>query len=199
MRQTTRIAILGLYSSGSTAVAGILHHLGVEMGSPFCYNYYESAWLARQLRIWWNEPFLQEMIPKKVRIQILTNWIQEQELRGNSQWVGMKHPLLSLCADDIVEAWGKDIRFIWSCRPLENSINSLDSRDWWTNGEIVQGTLWSALTRFFKQQPHLRIEFSQMMTHPEKEIGRIIEYVGMTPSKEQVKSALRFIQPKSWE
>src|SRR6266576_4665725 len=36
----TRIAVLGLYRSGSTVVAGVLHHLGVDMGPPFYGGYY---------------------------------------------------------------------------------------------------------------------------------------------------------------
>lgn len=40
-----RIAVLGLYNSGSTCVAGILDRLGVDMGAPFWAsetdNYYE--------------------------------------------------------------------------------------------------------------------------------------------------------------
>ena len=54
---TTRIAVLfGLYRSGSSAAAGVLHHLGVEMGAPYWMDNYESARLARRLRRWWHEP-----------------------------------------------------------------------------------------------------------------------------------------------
>ena len=61
MKQT-RIAVLGVYRSGSTAVAGALHHLGVDMGPPFFEGFYESAGLSKQLRRWWDEPRLVEKV-----------------------------------------------------------------------------------------------------------------------------------------
>ncbi|MCX6913612.1 MAG: hypothetical protein NT167_11280 [Verrucomicrobia bacterium] len=61
MKQT-RIAVLGVYRSGSPAVAGALHHLGVDMGPPFFEGFYESAGLSKQLRKWWDEPRLREQV-----------------------------------------------------------------------------------------------------------------------------------------
>jgi len=55
---TTRVAVLGLYRSGSSAAAGVLHHLGVEMGAPYFEDHFESAQLAKRLRRWWHEPDL---------------------------------------------------------------------------------------------------------------------------------------------
>jgi len=91
----TRIAVLGLYRSGSTAVAGALHHLGVDMGAPFFGGYYESEWLSKQLRQWWDEPRLVEKVAQAKRIRVLADWVQAREQAG-AKWVGMKHPLLSL-------------------------------------------------------------------------------------------------------
>jgi hypothetical protein len=99
MKQT-RIAVLGVYRSGSTAVAGALHHLGVDMGPPFFEGFYESAGLSKQLRKWWDEPRLREKVSQAKRVRVLAQWIQERE-RGGVRWVGMKHPLLSLCGEDL--------------------------------------------------------------------------------------------------
>jgi hypothetical protein len=65
----TRIAVLGLYRSGSSAAAGVLHHLGVEMGAPYWMDNYESARLARRLRRWWHEPDLHEHFPPAERVR----------------------------------------------------------------------------------------------------------------------------------
>jgi hypothetical protein len=43
MALTTVVAILGCYRSGSSLLAGVLHRLGVDMGSPFWGDYYERA------------------------------------------------------------------------------------------------------------------------------------------------------------
>src|SRR5487761_787575 len=78
------IAILGLYNSGSTALAGALHRLGVHMGAPFWYssderaknNFYEPWDLACQLRFWWNEPNIRENTDRQLRIACLGNWVR---------------------------------------------------------------------------------------------------------------------------
>jgi hypothetical protein len=101
---TTRVAVLGLYRSGSSAAAGVLHHLGVEMGAPYWMDNYESARLARRLRRWWHEPELQERFPAPERVRKLRDWISFLE-GGGAAHVGAKHPLLSLCGDDLVQAW----------------------------------------------------------------------------------------------
>ena len=118
----TRIAVLGVYRSGSTAVAGALHHLGVDMGPPYSGGI-TSPGLSKQLRQWWDEPRLQEKVGRAKRVRVLAQWIQERE-QGGVKWVGMKHPLLSLCGEDLVQAWGEDTRFIRCYRPLDESIES---------------------------------------------------------------------------
>jgi len=194
--QTTRIAVLGLYRSGSTALAGALHHLGVDMGAPFFEDYYEPAELALQLRQWWNEPELVKMTRAGKRVAALTRWIKKREKAG-SGWVGAKHPLLSLCGPDLLQAWGKETRFIWSHRPLEKSIQSLRSLGWWPDKEeFIQRTLWQSTTKFFASQEHLRLDYEAMLENPEREICHIVDYLGLHPNEEQVMNAIRSIKPK---
>src|SRR5436190_16197088 len=108
---STRIAVLGLYRSGSTVVAGVLHHLGVDMGAPFYGGYYESDWVSKQLRVWWDEGGeLQEKVQQSKRVKVLAEWMKEREASG-ARWVGIKHPLLSLCGEDLLQAWGEETRF----------------------------------------------------------------------------------------
>ena len=190
----TRIAVLGVYRSGSTAVAGALHHLGVDMGPPFFEGFYESAWLSEQLRRWWDEPRLREKVSPAKRIRVLAQWIQERE-QGGARWVGMKHPLLSLCGEDLVRAWGLETRFIRCCRPLEDSIDSLKRLGRKVDGEFLQGTLLAALDRFFAGREHLAIEFADLMTDPRREVQRLVEYLRIEAGAQQIESAIRFIEP----
>jgi hypothetical protein len=193
MKQT-RIAVLGLYRSGSTAVAGALHYLGVDMGPPFFEGYFESAWLSKQLRLWWDEPHLREKASRAKRVRVLAKWIEERE-RGGANWVGMKHPLLSLCGDDLVEAWGKETAFIRCSRPLEESIDSLERLGVRADNRFMQGTLFTELDRFFAGREYLRIEFADMMNCPERQIQRIVEYLRMKPDPDKLASAFRFVEP----
>ena len=190
----TRIAVLGVYRSGSTAVAGALHHLGVDLGPPFFEGFYESAWLSEQLRRWWDEPRLREKVGQAKRVRVLAQWIQERE-QGGARWVGMKHPLLSLCGDDLVQAWGPETRFIRCCRPLEDSINSLRRLGRKVDGAFLQGTLMAALDRFLAGREHLAIQFAELMANPRGQVQRLMEYLQITKDAERIQSAIRFIEP----
>ena len=222
----TRVAVLGLFRSGSTAAAGALHHLGVNMGPPYWQTHYEPDDLSRWLRSWWNEPRrnhapsageraaallrgeravwlneprLKEAAPAAERIAALRSWIEEREHAG-AACTGAKHPLLCLSAHDLVEAWGGATRFIWTHRPLENSVRSLVSLRWFPGKEDeMQGTLWRAAAQFFEHQPHLRVEFRAMMADPSREIDRIVEYLGLQPDPAQIAAAIQYIHPKTRE
>ena len=195
MSEKRRIAVLGLYRSGSSAAAGVLHHLGVGMGEPYFRDYYEPLLLSRKLRLWWREPLLQEMMPREARVQRLADWIVGQESKGKP-WVGAKHPLLSARGEDLLEAWGPNVRFIWTHRPIEQSIDSTLRLRWWTPAqcESVQRGLWDALQRFFSAQVHLRVDFADMVANPAREISRMIEFLEITPDAGQIDTAVGSVQ-----
>lgn len=192
---TTRIAVLGLYRSGSSAAAGALHHLGVEMGAPYFEDHFESAQLAKRLRRWWHEPDLQELFPPAERVRKLRDWISFVEA-GRATHVGAKHPLLSLCGDDLVKAWGPGVRFIWTGRPLDESIASIRRTGWWPEpyGERLQRRLWAEVNRFFAGHEHLRVDFSDMLADPEREIRRMAEYVDLHPDNDRFAAAIASIR-----
>jgi hypothetical protein len=107
----------------------------------------------------------------------------------------MKHPLLSLCGEDLVQAWGPETRFVRCCRPLADSIDSLRRLGRSVNGEFLQGTLMAALDRFFAGREHLGVEFADLMTNPRREVERLIDYLRITADGERIESAIRFIEP----
>jgi hypothetical protein len=191
-----RIAVLGLYRSGSTAVAGVLHHLGVDMGAPFYDGYYESEWLSAQLRLWWDEPRLQEKVGHAERVRVLSRWIEEREQAG-SQWGGMKHPLLSLCGEDLLQAWGRETSFIRCCRPLDESIQSLIKLKYRGDSAAVQKKLFAELERFFTNQQHLIMEFSDLMQDPDREVRRLIQFLDITPEQGKIGEAIDSVKPGS--
>jgi len=90
----TVVAVLGTYSSGSSAIAGVLHHLGVVMGTQFHGGHFEAAWMADQLRRWWSEPDLEESATSKERIAVFRQWMHDRQGDSRSA-VGLKHPLLA--------------------------------------------------------------------------------------------------------
>lgn len=193
-----KIAIVGLYRSGSSFWAEALHHLGVNMGGPFWENdipndpanHYEPAAESVILREMWNEP------------RALTNWTPEHRqlfLRNYAEkhgpGCGIKHPLLSLMIPDILKAWGDDVVIVWSFRALADSVASLTRTTFpWPRLDMyeVQHTLWRALQRDWPWcDPHVRV-----MTHGigiedrRSSLDAIIKRAGLTPTAAQYDAAL---------
>jgi hypothetical protein len=124
---------------------------------------------------------------------MLRGWIEDLERDGNGH-VGAKHPLLTLCGPDLVEAWGANTRFIWTWRPLEESTASLQRRGWWPgNEEEIQARLWRAAQDFFSKQDHLRVEFAEMLGDPRREMNRLIEFLELEPTGTQRAAAVAAI------
>jgi len=189
-----RIVVSGLYRSGSTAIAGILHRLGVDMGAPFHANFYEPYTLSGQLRYWWQEPFIIERVASGERIRILKEWITYRE-KANVKAIGAKHPLLSLCCDDILAAWGCNTRFIWAYRPIEESIASLTKVGWWHPMECwrIQEILWEEANIFFSNNQHFRMEHDALIQDPFQHIERIAKFVGISAKEGNIRAAAAFI------
>lgn len=201
MNALPKIAILGLYNSGSTALAGALHRLGVHMGEPFWYssdehaknNFYEPWDLACQLRFWWNEPDIRENTDRQIRIACLANWLRLRQCYYQTA-VGVKHPLLCLCGDDLVTAWGADTIFLRAYRPLDESIERLRARRWFAQREEqIQRRLWQALEAFCTRQPHLLVDYRRLRSDPATALREIAEYAGVQPTPAQWTAAEAFI------
>jgi len=192
-----------LYNSGSTAVAGLLHRLGVNMGPPFWAtsddaaesNFYEPYDMSWHLRRWWDEPRAIELAPAADRIRFLRCWVTLQESAQPGP-VGAKHPLLSLCGDDLVAAWGSETRFVWSWRPLDQSISGLQRRGWFQgHAASLQQRLWDALNGFEARRGDVvRIDWARVQSNPIWATRELSSLVGVMPSDAQLQAAAGFIR-----
>lgn len=198
-----RIAVLGLYNSGSTAIAGMLHRMGVNMGPPFWLNsdddspenHYEARDLSHRLRKWWDEPFLVERTSSWRRVRYLKRWIARQERAGGLA-TGAKHPLLSLCGRDLLAAWGESARLVWCYRPLTDSISGLERREWFKGREAdMQQRLWGALCELEHSGVNItRIEWDQVKSDPNAAVTELADILRIRPSMEKLERAARFIR-----
>ena len=198
-----RIAILGLYNSGSTALAGMLFRMGVNMGPPYwadsrpdsASNFYESYDLSWHLRNWWTEPDLVERVAAARRIRFLQLWVQLQESVG-FRVVGAKHPLLSLCVSDLVVAWGAAARFIWSYRPFDESVSGLKRRGWFEGHEHrVQLRLWESLQEIQGSTPGMvKLDWSHVREDPLSAARELATLADLRPSAAQLEAAASFVR-----
>lgn len=198
-----RVAVLGLYNSGSTLIAGVLHRLGANMGAPFFAssddsadnNYYEPRDLSSKLRRFWSEPSLEATVHATARASYLSAWAAQQEsIRAGKACA--KHPLLSLCAEDLVAAWGAETRFVWAYRPLEDSTAGLVRRGWFRGHERrAQTILWEALHTFEARHGGVtRIALDDVLAAPEANVARIADIAGLPLEDARLEAARAFIR-----
>lgn len=197
-----RFAVLGLYNSGSSALAGMLHRLGANLGPPFWGDdppgtgtLHEADDLARELRRWWAEPLLEARVTPAERIAYLEAWMARHEAAGAAP-CGAKHPLLSLCGPDLLAAWGADTRFIWSWRPLDESIAGLTRRGWFPGREIaVQQQLWRTIEAFAASGvPVEPVEWHAVRRDPAGAARRLAGLLGLTPSAARLAAAAAWVR-----
>ena len=198
-----RFAVLGLYNSGSTTLAGMLHRLGANMGPPFWandddgseHNFYEPYDLSSHLRRWWDEPRIIERTPAEGRTAFLRDWVRRQESVGPAP-VGAKHPLLSLCARDLMAGWGTDTRLIWSYRDLDASVRGLQRRGWFPGFEAAaQQRLWDALHEFARSNGNMvRVDWDDVRSDPSGAARHLASLVGLAPSATQLAAAAAFVK-----
>ncbi len=203
MSSVKRIAVLGLYNSGSTAVAQMLHRLGVNMGAPFweCSdegspnNFYEPNDLSWHLRRWWDEPKAVERVPAPERIRFLRSWAALQECVQPGP-LGAKHPLLSLCGDDLLAAWGPQTRFLWCWRPLDQSIAQLLKRRWFKGfAESLQRRLWRSLNDFQSRRCDVvRLDWGRVKAEPLWAARELASLAGLVPEEARLQAAARIIK-----
>lgn len=194
-----RIAVVGLYNSGSTAIAEMLHLLGVYMGGPPFWHpqdsHFEPYELSFHLRRWWDEPHIVETVSRDERVAYLGKWIELQEC--SSSIVGAKHPLLSLCGPDLREAWGDETLFIWSYRSLGESIEGVRRRGWFSGyEESLQRSLWNALHEFESSGARIeKINWAQAKSDPAWAARELVAITGITTESERIEAAAASIKP----
>ena len=198
-----RFAILGLYNSGSTTLAGMLHRLGANMGPPFWangddrseHNYYEPYDLSWHLRRWWHEDHITERTPAEKRIAFLRHWVELQECVGSAP-VGAKHPLLSLCGREVIVGWGANTRLIWSYRDLDASVRALERRGWFRGREAaVQQRLWDALHELERSNYRMvRVSWDDVRSDPTGAARYLASLAGLAPSESQLTAAVAFVR-----
>jgi len=207
------ILIAGIESSGTSTVAGVLHHLGVYMGSKLrspskanVKGYYEDWTFLHIIGVhsWSNK----EIRDPKARVR---KWL-EGRLEENKDLWGLKYnePLLNT-KFDVIEELQKlsiDVRFIIVKRPFEAIARSiaLKRRKQPTDTEV-----WSKIPSkeaFLRRHiaelkqtdiPLLEISYDRVVDFPAIETEKLIEFCFEDlprPEESQIETALSFIEPK---
>jgi hypothetical protein len=200
------IVVLGPFGGGTSAVASVLHHLGVFMGTGFDWSY-------RPPHETWEDSRINQLCRKAFsvpggKLQMNADSFQA-ELRS---WAdghrraariagcrpGVKQPLLCVAVDFIRDAWGPVMPVVVD-RPFAKVVGSLNRLGWWTDEqERTESTAHLIATRdhALAGAATVRVNFEALRAAPADAIRRLADELGLEVTQTQVEAAVQsVVQP----
>jgi len=209
------VAIVGLHSSGSSALAAVCWHLGIHLGNKLGGYYtvdpvhrgFEEKRLARLCED--AAPFPQTFIndPNRTHERLRT-WISDQQREASKREVlaGGKYPHFCRLGEQLQRACGENLLIIHCDRPLEESILSLQRRQKQIRygcspeaAEAVQRWLWTGKQEFLADIPtkrQLTVSFDDLLADAKQQTRRIAEFLHIDPTANQIRNAVSVVNPK---
>jgi hypothetical protein len=202
------VAVIGLHRSGSSCLAMLLHKLGVHMGNVL--GGYESTGggeavgLAQLCERAARFPSTQIKFSKNKLRRQLSGWVRDRQREAMQRGTiaGGKYPHLCVMGEHLQAICGQALRVIHINRSLEESIESLKRRSRMAKGwlhvtddqaEAVQRWLWEAKEAFLRNVDHLTVEYNDLLRDPLQQIERVIEYLEISPTEEQIATAIAHV------
>jgi tetratricopeptide (TPR) repeat protein len=193
------IVVLGPWCGGTSAVAGVLHHLGVFMGTQYDWNYrelhetWEDSDLSTLCRRAFSEPGAQLQMDPRSLVANLRSWADSHRgaARAAGRRPGVKHPLLCVAMDFMREACGPVVPVVVD-RPVSNVIASLNRLGWWQDEkERAESTahLIAARDQALGGAATVRVDFEELRATPADVIRRLVDELGLEVTEAQLKAA----------
>ena len=189
------ILVIGIDRSGTSCVAGILYHLGINMGEklygPMKTNpkghFEDQSFRSTHVKH-------EQWVKKRVK-----------EAQGLKIW-GLKHPKLSRCGEKMVRLLKEqkvDVRVITTERGLGSVSRSMQAR----NPNMKRNWKDNALRAFNRWKdtvsrltvPIMKVRYDDLIDYPGMKVKDIVDFCfeGLTqPTKKQIKAAIDFVDPK---
>ncbi|MFZ0905010.1 MAG: hypothetical protein WAN71_14300, partial [Mycobacterium sp.] len=193
------IVVLGPWCGGTSAVAGVLHHLGVFMGADFVWAYrgphetWEDSFLSKLCVRAFTEPGAQLRVDARSFEAQLRIWADNHRgaARIAGRRPGVKHPLLCVAMDYIREAWGPVVPVVVD-RPVPNVIASLNKLGWWKDEqERAESTahLIAARDQALAGAATVRVDFEELRAAPADVIRRLADTLSLEVTEAQLQAA----------
>lgn len=208
------VAVLGVHRSGSSCVAGTLFQLGVHMGNHLGgggqFNpkgSFEAQGLARICEQYMQFPNAHPTDEVGMKRE-LTMWAKERMKEADQRGTiaGGKYPHMCRVGDAFADA-APNLKIVFVDRPIKDSIASLDKRgrampegSWLAKTgedvEHIQKSLWKAREAFVRDRDYHKVNYNALLENPEREVDKLIEYLGIHPTPGQRQLAIQFADPK---
>jgi tetratricopeptide (TPR) repeat protein len=199
------IVVLGPWCGGTSAVAKVLHHLGVLMGTRFDVGVrelddtWEDSDLSLLCRRAFSEPGGQLLMDAHTLRVKLRDWAvnHRRAARIAERRPGVKHPALCIAVDHIREAWGPFVPVVVD-RPAANVVASLNRLGWWNDEkERAESTahLIAARDLALAGVETVRVDFEELRSEPATVIRRLAGDLGLKITDAQFDAAVSSVVP----
>jgi tetratricopeptide (TPR) repeat protein len=199
------IVVLGPWCGGTSAVAKVLHHLGVLMGTRFDVGIREldDTWedtdLSLLCRRAFSEPGGELLMDAQTLRMKLRDWAVNHRHAAHvaERPPGVKHPALCVAVDYIREAWGPLTPVVVD-RPAANVVASLNRLGWWKDEkERAESTaqLIAARDRALADVATVRVDFEELRSAPATVIRRLAGDLGLKITDAQFEAAVSSVVP----
>lgn len=204
------VAVIGLHSSGSSAMAGVLHHLGAFLGKNLTGYYgkdperdcgFEAAKLARICEAAIPFPQCRIMQPLDIITAELRAWARANQGVANSSntIAAGKYPMLCRLGPQLREAVGGSMKVVHIDRPLEESILSIQRRCPKRDPEQLaahQRWLWEGKQEFLATLPPedvLTVSYDRLLSNPREVAEAVAPFAGLKPTAKQIERAVKSV------
>jgi tetratricopeptide (TPR) repeat protein len=197
------IVVLGPYCGGTSAVAGVLNHLGVFMGTDFSYAFRElgETWEESALHRLCTNAFREPrgeliMAPSSLEAK-LRSWADDHRRAASAEGrpPGVKLPMLCVAIDFIRAAWGPIVPVVVD-RPLANVVASLNRLGWFADeqerAESTAGLI-AARDRALAGAATVRVDFETLCAAPADEVRRLVDELCLEVTEDQIAAAVRSV------
>jgi hypothetical protein len=199
------IVVLGPWCGGTSAVAKVLHHLGVLMGTRFDVGVrelddtWEDSDLSMLCRRAFSEPGGQLLMDVHTLRLKLQDWAVNHRRAASiaERRPGVKHPALCIAVDHIREAWGPFVPVVVD-RPAANVVASLNRLGWWADEkERAESTahLVAARDLALAGVATVRVDFEELRSAPAAVIRRLAGELGLEITDAQFDAAVSSVVP----
>lgn len=140
-------------------------------------------------------------LPRKQIAGLLRQWSYvRSDALPQATHIGAKFPSLCCMGKEMLEAWDKS-KFVVVERPAEEIVASILRTDWgWSRAEaaINVAMLNDQRERFLAscdEDIFIRIDFRELCNSPQREVRRLVDWLAIPVSQEQLDAAVEHIRP----
>lgn len=201
------ILVCGPWSSGTTAVAGMLDQLGLNGIAPFfgtnderTKNSFESVAFREVISQLASEQTLDLKVDRPTAVKVLQEFRDRLEAaegtdKNSEVPIFLKYPLSALLIPQIAKVF--DTRLIYVLRPLKGIEATRVRRGWSANlGAVGAQVLYSKMFQVLVDRsiPTMIVRYPELLATRRRHAQQIASFCGLAPDKEQIDAAVQSVR-----